>query len=58
MTDRERKLAKEVVQLEQQISILNFRLKKADELNYERYLEIEQLNMRIREMERIKEFYY
>jgi uncharacterized protein with PhoU and TrkA domain len=58
MTDRERKLAKEVVQLEQQISILNFRLKKADELNYERYLEIEQLNKRIREMERIKEFYY
>ena len=58
MTDRERKLAKEVVQLEQQISILNFRLKTADELNYERYLEIEQLNKRIREMERIKEFYY
>ena len=58
MTDRERKLAKEVVQLEQQISILNFRLKKADELNYERYLEIEQLSKRIREMERIKEFYY
>ena len=58
MTDRERKLAKEVMQLEQQISILNFRLKKADELNYERYLEIEQLNKRIREMERIKEFYY
>lgn len=57
MTENERHLSNEIIRLEAEKDDLLKRLQWAEEENFQRYIEIRVLMKKIKELERISEFY-